>query len=393
MSLALMPPSSTLHHKPLPPHPLPSSNLTYSHSAQTSFGHLDTLSRTERPRSQPIPVVTMPEDSPVTPSPRPKRRRNKHSRSRHVDQDGDVEDQDELFDILGVAPSPKLASREEQPERCPGIIVLPKKEQKKVPKKRAKRSKSMLAETGTLSMDAKPRDTIRDGKGVFETTSLSQSLPMDVDGVMASRKAAKGKKAEKDETVWAMPDVSGGEELTWQQKLAQHETPTRPARKPQSERKPKSKLSTLWTPHPGLSFADHTGSAALRSFAQTAPRPGHVRGVSHDSPSKPVSLATFHTGKPALPISAFDGQLPFHTGYNAHRIPQTPAKSVASMHGNLLQGDHALPIIPGEFPRIRDAAGAGPAGGNAAGEFKYAGPTFHNSPHAGTLSKPDLDDF
>lgn len=50
-------------------------------------------------------------------------------------------------------------------------------------------------------------------------------------------------------------------------------------------------------------------------------------------------------------------------------------------------GEGALPVIPGEFPRINGAGGV-PVGGP-----KYAGPTFHNSPHAATLSKPDLEDF
>ena len=72
----------------------------------------------------------------------------------------------------------------------------------------------------------------------------------------------------------------------------------------------------------------------------------------------------------------------------------------------------ALPLLPGEFPRLNAAAGTGngtgvPAGaaptyghGHTAGGMagmvqggQYAGASFHNSPAASSLPKPDLEDF
>jgi len=51
-----------------------------------------------------------------------------------------------------------------------------------------------------------------------------------------------------------------------------------------------------------------------------------------------------------------------------------------------------LPVIQGEFPRLGKGM-AMVSGNNGFTGIKYAGPTFHNSPHAGSLPKPDLDDF
>ncbi len=88
------------------------------------------------------------------------------------------------------------------------------------------------------------------------------------------------------------------------------------------------------------------------------------------------------------PFSNFDSSIPYHVGMNVNRPPQTPSKS---FNNNNKSAD--LPILPGEFPRIgRVGNGPGNAHSPSMGP-KYAGPTFHNSPHAGSLPKPDLDDF
>ncbi|TYJ54706.1 hypothetical protein B9479_004646 [Cryptococcus floricola] len=401
------------------------------------------------------------EKAPFTPSPRPQRKRRgnqpSNQRSESEPQPASPEEEDAaLFDLLGVAPPPKKAEPEPQLESRRGVIVLPegeglngtkkqknRRKNKKTPeedirddglprdqaessRRKKKPVKPMLTETfsapaqqlsqpssidslmasatknsppfSTSSPKPRSRDVKRaENDGAYETASLSKSLPADVDGVslMASGVRTKKGKKEDESAVWDMPEGSGSQTLTWQQKLAQTETPPRNSRKGfATERKPKSKLSTLYNP----STASNSSS-----------RPSHGRRLSYDSLAQPYHLSqpsitalppALQRENPSLsgvPISAFDGHIPFHTGYNVHRAPQTPAKTVATAHGNLLNGDGSLPLIPGEFPRLQsEGSGSGSIGSAAGGKgmgMKYAGPTFHNSPHAATLSKPDMEDF
>ncbi|WVQ79422.1 hypothetical protein IAT38_001520 [Cryptococcus sp. DSM 104549] len=271
-----------------------------------------------------------------------------------------------------------------------------------------------------------PVQRVQDGDEVFETKGLSQSLPVESEGLgqVKKGKGKGGRNGEKvqerergESDVWDMPDVAGGQELTWQQKLqASSETPTRRAKSSTKANKTQAGTSSQGTT-PAVS-------------SPLANRPAHARQVSLDSIPLPA-LQPFQQQPQPPPhqrlssISAFDGFIPFHTGFNVHRAPQTPAKSVAGLHGNLLPasgpaappgkvpgsgGGGDLPLIPGEFPRIKGAtavapyigfegktrsngsSGAGMGGGAGSGP-KYAGPTFHNSPHAATLAKPDMEDF
>lgn len=176
---------------------------------------------------------------------------------------------------------------------------------------------------------------------------------------------------------------------------ANESTPRRNNKSAPSNRKSKPSKSTSSTASSGH-VPDLSHPAAVPSPLN--PRPAHSRRLSLDgipTSSAPVTRS----------ISAFDSFIPFHTGFNVHRAPQTPAKSVASANGNLLgkQQNGTLPIVgSGEFPRLHGAGqdgmerkgSLGNGNGTATGlGMKYAGPTFHNSPHAATLSKPDLEDF
>lgn len=234
----------------------------------------------------------------------------------------------------------------------------------------------------------------------FEMLSLSQSLP--TSGFMAPSKASKNANGKKDakgkgkkeaatgdeSLVWDMPDESGpnsNQALTWQQQLQStgpsNDSPRRSKQStPQSgstnsERKsrsrPGSTQNMLHMPNP---------PSAMTS-SPLVPRPAHARRQSADG---------------STPISRFDDTIPFHTGFNVNRAPQTPAKLPTNMTAAT-----SLPIVHGEFPRIKGNGGAkGPLANLAASEggagqdgIKYAGPTFHNSPHAASLPKPDMDDF
>ncbi|WWC73473.1 uncharacterized protein I206_107443 [Kwoniella pini CBS 10737] len=220
----------------------------------------------------------------------------------------------------------------------------------------------------------------------FDTSSLSKSLPSrglaHTQSVTSTKKGKKAVGSEDESAVWEMPLVAGGQELTWQQKLqspvpSPSESPRKSSRSTPSDKK-KTNLCIPYQAVPPVP-------------SPLNPRPTHNRRASADGP--PLS------GTGARTVSAFDSHIPFHTGFNVHRAPQTPAKSVASAHGNLSNG--ILPIVgTGEFPRIpNDFAGrkgslsssSGPSS-NPLGA-KYAGPTFHNSPNASSLSKPDLEDF
>ncbi|WVQ96188.1 hypothetical protein IAU59_003291 [Kwoniella sp. CBS 9459] len=254
---------------------------------------------------------------------------------------------------------------------------------------------------------AQPAASEEEDHNTFETASLSQSLPSRGLPVRAPSKGGKSSKAKKsggsgdESAVWEMPEVAGGQELTWQQKLqaSASTTPTDSPRRSNKtavaeKRTKKQSSATAIKPYPVPS--SHASPAVSSPFN---PRPVHARRASADTipTSAPVNRS--------IPISAFDSHIPFHTGYNVHRAPQTPAKGVAVAHGNFSNG--ILPIVgSGEFPRLPgglNGAGSGPAaaaGGERRGSAnvpglgpKYAGPTFHNSPAAASLSKPDLEDF
>ncbi|OCF37072.1 hypothetical protein I316_00977 [Kwoniella heveanensis BCC8398] len=236
----------------------------------------------------------------------------------------------------------------------------------------------------------------------FETASLSQSLPSGgLAGPLNNKnRRSKGKKnggSGDESAVWEMPEVAGGQELTWQQKLQAsanpNDSPRRNNRATNTEKKSKKQsTATAIQPHPAPST--HALPAVPSPFN---PRPVHARRASADTipTSAPVNRS--------VPISAFDYHIPFHTGFNVHRAPQTPAKGVAAANGNMSNG--ILPIVgSGQFPRLQGGLGAsevgGPSGGDRRGSGnvpglgpKYAGPTFHNSPAAASLSKPDLEDF
>ncbi|WWC93036.1 uncharacterized protein L201_008000 [Kwoniella dendrophila CBS 6074] len=253
----------------------------------------------------------------------------------------------------------------------------------------------------------------------FDTSSLSKSLPSR--GLTQSQPAIanvkkNGKKntgSEDESAVWEMPSVAGGQELTWQQKLQASGPPTNSA-----ESSPrKSNKSTPSDKKKSNRCAPFQQQASIPAVSSPLnPRPQHNRRASADGPPSNGNL----NGNNRT-ISAFDSYIPFHTGYNVHRAPQTPAKGVASFNGNNLSkstsgnGNINLPIVgSGEFPRLRDrdqsqsqSFSSSNGNGNNDLEYqrksslsastglstKYAGPTFHNSPNAASLSKPDLEDF
>ena len=100
--------------------------------------------------------------------------------------------------------------------------------------------------------------------------------------------------------------------------------------------------------------------------------------MAHPSLLGPRPAQTRRRSLDALPVSRFESTLPYHTGLNTARPPQTPAKLSTSR-----PPANNLPIVgTGDFPRINNSLLP-----------KYAGPTFHNSPHAASLPKPDMEDF
>ncbi|WRT69467.1 uncharacterized protein IL334_006453 [Kwoniella shivajii] len=242
----------------------------------------------------------------------------------------------------------------------------------------------------------------------FDTSSLSQSLPAGGLNLPPATKNLKqkktGKKAGSDDesAVWDMPPVAGGQELTWQQKL-QGSAP--PSSESSPRKSSKSTPSDKKKSNRCVPFQQQQQQSVLPAVSSPlVPRPVHNRRASADGVPTATIGPTGNSGNGRL-ISAFDGHIPFHTGYNVHRAPQTPAKGVASANGNM--STSLLPIVgSGEFPRLQGqsqgerkgsitGSGTGPAPGSAPPNLnaKYAGPTFHNSPNAATLSKPDLDDF
>ncbi|OCF61769.1 hypothetical protein L486_01430 [Kwoniella mangroviensis CBS 10435] len=244
----------------------------------------------------------------------------------------------------------------------------------------------------------------------FDTSSLSKSLPArgrlaQPQPQPAKKKNGKIKNSSEDESaVWEMPPVAGGQELTWQQKL-QSSTTSNPSSHSTASSPLKSNKSTPSDKKKPNRCAPFQQTAQPAVSSPLNPRPSHNRRASVDG--VPSASATASSGGGGRTISAFDSHIPFHTGYNVHRAPQTPAKGVASAHGNI--SDNILPIVgSGEFPRLRDhsfsdllqqrkgsltATNPNSNSTTAAFSAKYAGPTFHNSPNAASLSKPDLEDF
>ncbi|KAL1408299.1 hypothetical protein Q8F55_005105 [Vanrija albida] len=290
------------------------------------------------------------------------------------------EDHPELFEILGVTPS------EPAPKPAPkkGLLRLNKElmDIAQGPKavsapasgredtgSEAERPVTRSQRTQQTSPPANNKKTQKKKRGgakavevatpdqSFDVSSLSKSLP--TEGFFAT---ANGKTS--DGQGWDMPvdAPNAPQPLNWQQQLGADDTP--------------SKRST------------RSSTAARRNKAKPE-RPTHDRRKSLDHvPGVPTP-----TGSPAPPrnhsASAFDNS-PFHTGFNVHRAPQTPVRTAANSRASPVPtgppGVITLPIV-GQFPRINKATGV-PMGGP-----KYAGPTFHNSPHSASLPKPDLDDF
>ena len=128
-------------------------------------------------------------------------------------------------------------------------------------------------------------------------------------------------------------------------------------------------------------------------------RPKHDRRASTDGlPTR--SLPQPPKSAPPLAPSAFDQDGSYHIGFNVNRAPQTPSK------GNLREtlSTTPLPVIQGGFPRINkvfdNVLNAHPqvqqsqsAPNSELKGATYAGPISHHSPHARTLSKPELDEF
>ncbi|ORX37958.1 hypothetical protein BD324DRAFT_608367 [Kockovaella imperatae] len=229
----------------------------------------------------------------------------------------------------------------------------------------------------------------------FDLHSLSQSLPS-VSGLEmpppTSAKKKKEKKSRKvaasgndESSVWDMPDMSGpggAQTLTWQQQLQATELSSTPRRD-----------KSLHTSTKSLNHASDPKPRAR-------PKSSHPANIPNPPISYPLVNKPTQTRRRSLdgsvPLSAFDHTIPYHTGFNVNRAPQTPIRLPTSQ-----SAASDLPILQGDFPRLKHGS-KGPLGGlvpksNPAGGpvqgIKYAGPTFHNSPHAASLPKPDLEDF
>jgi hypothetical protein len=199
----------------------------------------------------------------------------------------------------------------------------------------------------------------------LDMSSMSRSLPA---SFFAENQHANGKV---DPAKWDMPAPTGGQELNWQQQLRAADTPKRsPRSQPvdgNSRRRNKQADAAPRQHDRHQSLEDVPVSNLTKMMASVGPHSASANGVPH---------------------SAFDSSIPFHTGFNVHRAPQTPVRTAglrSTSSSRSPAGAISLPIV-GEFPRI-NKSGA-PLGGQ-----KYAGPTFHNSPASGSLPQPDLDDF
>jgi hypothetical protein len=133
---------------------------------------------------------------------------------------------------------------------------------------------------------------------------------------------------------------------------------------------------------------------AFQPSALNPSRPDHIRRASTDGLPLPAPPRSAPPGG----SSVFDNDVPYHIGFNVNRAPQTPSKTGLR---TTLQNT-PLPLIKGDFPRINKVFDnvLGPqsftqsqSAPNLVPGIKYAGPTSHNSPHAASLAKPDLDDF
>lgn len=342
---------------------------------------------------------------------------------------------DDLFELLGVADT-KPAPTAQQPKQQPGLIQLSKESMEAATKKNNRRNKNQRApRTETLGDDTPassepdqgepPRRNRRAKKDIapkavdesasadkrpltrskpqepspdssYDMSSLSRSLPA---SFFAEAQEPKNKSKDKK---WDMPTNTNEsptgavqQALTvssscffrrsgsvpnsqWQQQLQNEMTPSKNARG--SGRRTSKAPNTKAGGHDrrvSLDSVPVSGIAALMNSA------------TKTSPPAPGEGQASSPGKAAVPVSAFDSSIPFHTGFNVHRAPQTPMRApkrstAVTAHDGVI----TLPIV-GDFPRInRASAPAAPFGG-----IKYAGPTFHNSPASGSLPKPDLDDF
>jgi hypothetical protein len=137
--------------------------------------------------------------------------------------------------------------------------------------------------------------------------------------------------------------------------------------------------------------------SAFQPSALNPSRPAHSRRASTDG----LPIQRPPRSAPPLQSSAFDHEIPYHTGFNTNRAPQTPSKAdLRDLRETLASSP--LPIREGDFPRVNknkvfdNVLGADnhqrvqSAPGST---FKYAGSTSHYSPHATALSKPELDEF
>lgn len=316
---------------------------------------------------------------------------------------GDTEeDSEELFQLLGVDGSAEPVSQHYEK----GLLRLSKEgmdaatnKNKKVRARSKNKSRTdtpvdhnessdpeqtRKAGAGPNTPNTKPRRT-RGGKkadvgpldsspDAMDVSALSRSLP-------ASFFAENKPKKDDQSSVWEMPTDSpvGAQALNWQQQLQNEDTPSKRSNRSNNNQSE------------GRRRGGKQGAAAA-----PPPRPTHDRRQSLDhvpvsNLTKMMAAAVTPASAPAAhaPVSAFDQYIPFHTGFNVHRAPQTPVRTAASRGSPApagLPGVISLPIV-GDFPRLNKAGGM-PLGGP-----KYAGPTFHNSPASGSLPKPDLDDF
>lgn len=336
-----------------------------------------------------------------------------------AEPDGSTDD--DLFELLGVAdakPQPP-----QQPAQQPGLLQLSREGMeaatKKSQRKPRRRNETPLGDDTPASSEPdqtqieQPRRNRRGKKDTrkaadespapnrrreprqkaqpepspdnsYDMNSLSRSLPA---SFLAEAQEDKNKKKEK----WDMPADSSptsiNQALTvsacffcrsvadsqWQQQLQNELTPSK---NPRNNGRRSSKAPKAGG-HDRRSSLDHVPVSGIAAMMNAT--------AAHPTAPAPTSSPP----KQAIPVSAFDSSIPFHTGFNVHRAPQTPIRApkrstAVTAHDGVI----TLPIV-GDFPRInRASAHAAPLGA-----VKYAGPTFHNSPASGSLPKPDLDDF
>ena len=328
------------------------------------------------------------------------------------------EDSEELFQLLGVndddngdvAAAPVAVEKgllrlsKENMEAALGNNSAKKKRVRTKNKPRAERinvpadqkEDNVFEGNGTPNRDASPTPNgvarRKRGKGgnkqdaspvrqpspdALNLAAMSRSLPA---SFFAEEKNTKANGKADPSKVWDMPSDSppaGTQTLTWQQQLqASEDTPS----------KPRSNRSTSDNNRRRLKAAS---SAPIPASPRAHDRRQSLDNVPVSNLTKMMAVVGPSSAGARPPVSAFDASIPFHTGYNVHRAPQTPVRVGAAARVSPVAagppGAISLPIV-GDFPRI-NKSGA-PLGGP-----KYAGPTFHNSPASESLPKPDLDDF